>query len=167
MRGGIRHGRGVQPLLANLIQRREYAIGAYLQAMFFLRAPFDSGDQHCRRETRVLQNSLANQRCDLAWRQSLREALPHYAPRFREFSLFVPAAQAVEFVAPDFHVHALHRNKVWQGSDFILRRKNDVRVSDWVRKTEFLQLRETLLHPEFSGAINSGIGNGLIETAFR
>src|SRR5712675_290241 len=121
-----------------------------------------------RRLTPVTSTAAAKRAfCNLPWRQSLREALPHYAARFREFSLFVPAAQSVEFVAPDFHVHALHRNKVWQGSNFILRRKNDVRVSDRVRKTEFLQLRKALLHPEFSGTINSGIGNGLIETAFR
>src|SRR5258708_23229585 len=128
--------------------------------MFFLHAPFDSSDQHCRRETRVLQNSLANQRCDLAWRQSLREALPHYPPRFGEFSLFVPAAQAVEFVAPDFHVHALHRNKVWQGSDFILCGENDLRVSDRVPKAEFLPPPKALLHPEFSGPLNSLLKNG-------
>src|SRR4030081_364561 len=90
-----------------------------------------------RRLTPVTSTAAAKRAfCKIPWR--IKEAIlrgdkvcgKRWRTMPREFPLFVPAAQAVEFVAPDFHVHALHRNKVWQGSDFILRRENNVRVSD-------------------------------------
>src|SRR4029077_11588863 len=102
-------------------------------------APFDSGYQRYRRETRVLQNALANQGRNLARRKSLREAVAHDAPRFRELSLLVPPAQAVEFVAADFHVHVLHRNKMRERGDFILCSENHIRRSHRVWETKFLQ----------------------------
>ncbi len=96
----------------------------------------------------------------------MRKALAHDAARLRELSLLVPAAQAVEFVTTDFHVHVLHRDKVGQRAYFILSCQNHVGSADRLREAEFFEFREALSHVESSVSIDARAGNSFVKSHF-
>src|ERR1700688_4481083 len=101
MRRRVGYRRIEFPLPPDLIQSGKHHVAADGQALIFFRGMLYTYDDHRRGKPRVLQNALADERGDLPRRGRFGETLPRKAPRFRKFSLLVPAAQLVEFVATD------------------------------------------------------------------
>ena len=110
--------------------------------------------------------------CSLPWRirratcrgtRRFRESRRDQSPRLGKFSLPVPAPQPVNFVAADLYVHIFQLQKIGDGTDFILRRKDDGGLPDGRLETKFFRFAETFAEPESAVAHDAGKGNGLIE----
>lgn len=81
--------------------------------------------------------------------------------------MLVPAAQTIKFVAADFDVEVAHGDEVRKSSDFILRRENDIGGADGMGEAEFFELGETFGEQKFLVAVDTGMGDGLVEGNFR
>src|SRR5262249_17714351 len=120
VRGSVSDRRGEFSLFANCVKRRKKNVRTDGQRDIFFRVTFHPSNNYGCGKTRVLQNPLPNKRCDLARRRSVREAAFGDTARLRKFALFVPATEAVNFIATDFYVQVSHGNKAWKRGDFIL-----------------------------------------------
>src|SRR5271169_2361899 len=110
--------------------------------LVLFRAVLHAANQNGSGKPRVLKNSLANQGRYFSRGRRFRKAQAGKTTGFGKLALLVPAAQAVKFIAADFHVEILHGNEFGERGDLVLRRENDVDRTDRIREAEFLQLRE-------------------------
>src|SRR6202521_1251300 len=159
---GVRNRRKSQSALADLIERREGGVVANFHwAILPGPAHDDSGGK-----PGVLQLSLAHKGRPLPGTWRLREQRRDQSSRLGKFSLPVPAPQPVNLVAADLHVHVLQFQKIGDGANFILRRKDYRRFANRCWEAEFFRLAETFAVPEAAVAYDAGKGNGLIEQNF-
>ncbi len=86
--------------------------------------------------------------------------------RLREFALFVPTAQAVDFIAADFDVEVAHTDEARQRGDFVLSAEDDAGRAHGVDETKFLNFGKALGELEFSLAVDSRVRNGFVERNF-
>src|SRR5215469_16964918 len=92
---------------------------------------------------------------------------PGNPPRFREFSLLVPAAQPVEFISADLYVQFSQGNELGQRCNLVLRGKYHGRYTDRFREPELLELRKSLRQAILLVPVNPRMGGGLVEGNLR
>ena len=167
MSGGIRYGCCETALLADLIERGEERVGADEEILVVLRTVFETADENGGGEAGVLKNATADERGDFARRGSIREILAGNATRFGELALFVPAAEAVEFIAADLDVEFAHGDEIGKRGDFVLGGENHVGGADGIGETEFFEFGEAFREIELLIAINARVGNGFVKGDLR
>jgi hypothetical protein len=165
--GGVGYGCGETALLTNLIESGEESVGANEEVFVFLGTVLQAVDENGSGEAGVLENAAADESGDFARRRRIREIFAGDTAGLGEFSLLVPAAQTIKFVAADFDVEVAHGDEVRKSSDFILRGENDVGGADGIGETEFFELGETFGEQKFLVAVDAGMGDRLVEGNFR
>jgi|SRR5579859_18162 len=85
----------------------------------------------------------------------------------RKFPLFVPATQAVDFIAADFDVEIAHGDEAGQRGDFVLRVQDDASGSNRIDEAKFFYFRKSLGEREFSFAVDARVRDGFVEGDFR
>src|ERR1700682_2253690 len=160
---GVRHGRQRQSALSNLVERWKDRVATNLDRAILLDAAYDDS----RGEPCVLQNTVADQSRDLSRSRCFGKARGDKSPRSREFPLPVPAPQAVDLVAADFHIHFFQGKEIRGRADFILRRQHDGHFADRRWKAKFFRLAETLSIAEAAVAHDARPRYGLVEGNLR
>src|SRR5260221_14373450 len=87
--------------------------------------------------------------------------------RLGKFSLFVPAAKPIDFVAADFDVEITHGNEARQSGNFILSTQDDTGCADRVQEAKFFNFRKALGELESAVAIDARMGHRFVERNFR
>ena len=161
---GIGYRCVVATLLADLIEGGEERVGADQKVLVFFGAVLEAAHENRGGEAGIVQDAAANQDSDFAGRSGVGKVTRGKAAGFGELALVVPAAQAVEFIAADFHVHIVHGNEVGKRGDLVLRGEDDVRGADGIGEAEFFEFSETLGEGELFIAVDARIGDGLVKS---
>ena len=165
--GGIGYGCIVAALLANLVERGEKRVRADEEVLILFGTTLEAANEHRGGETGVVKHAATNEDSDLARGKGLGEPTKDQAGRAIQAALFVPAAEAVEFVAADLDVEIVHGNEAGKRGDFILRGEDHVGLADGIGEAEFFEFGKALGEVEFLVAVDTGMGDGLIEGNFR
>jgi len=162
--GGIGYGCVVAALLADLVKRGEEGIGADEEVLIFFGATLEAANENGGGEAGIVKDATTNEHGNFARGGGIGEFTRGEAAGFRELALVVPAAEAVEFVAADFHVHVGHGDEVGKSCDFILCGEDDIGGADGVGETKLFEFGETLGKGELFVAVDAWIGDGFVES---